>query len=140
MVNNSDLQKYIVLSQQQCRLPRQGGNRIHHNEKWKLVGINHMLIFKLVKYIKKILSPTQLYVFSLQFSFSFSWTNSHSFSFQFYISYTTITQMCRWAGASKLLCVCKQTVISFAVLSVLKCSFCHSFLFVAVVCSLTVYK
>ena len=36
--------------------------------------------------------------------------------------------------------VCKQTVITFGVLFVLKCSFCHSFLFVVDICSLTVYK
>jgi len=34
--------------------------------------------------------------------------------------------------------VCKQTVTSFGVLFVLKCSFCHAFLFAVDVCSLTV--
>ena len=36
--------------------------------------------------------------------------------------------------------VCKQIVISFGVLFVLKCSFIHSFLFVVDICLLTGYK
>jgi len=53
-------------------------------------------------------------------------------------------ELCRYkhpfSHVTRLWLVCKQTVSSFGVLFVLKCSFCHSFFFVVDICSLTVYK